>query len=180
MPLRIAHIGARERAALRRQEALDLRVQGKSYRKIGEALGVSGKTAFGDIQRSLADLARLERGKAEDARRLDLLRIDKGIAGLSAAYEAGDPKAVTAMVKLLERRAKLLGLDAPQRTLHGGDPEAPPVAVQVETMTEEQRLDRLHQLIELAQSRARQQHALPYHPPDGRHEHDGAGARADA
>jgi hypothetical protein len=182
MPLRIARIGARERAALRRQEALELRVQGKSYRRIGEALGVSGKTAHGDITKALADLAAKEQHLTREMRQLDLARIDKGIAGLTPAYEAGDPKAVTAMVRLLERRAKLLGLDAPSRSLVGGDPDNPPIAVQVDGLTSAERVDKITRLLQLAESR-RALTVLALPPPllgggDG-HCHDGSGGIAD-
>ena len=52
--------GTRETAAERRQQALELRKQGNSYRAIGAALGVSEKTAHQDVQRALRALAALE------------------------------------------------------------------------------------------------------------------------
>ena len=172
MTLVAANPGKREAAAIRREKALALRVQGKSFRQIGAELGVSGKTACEYVHKVLADLAAKEQGNARIARQIDLERINKGIQGLTPAYEAGDPKAVMAMCRLLERRSRLLGLDAPSRVLHGGDPDAPPIAVADLTQTE--RADRLRELI--AVTRSRQAPALlTYQPTSNGHVADGAG-----
>ena len=47
--------GASETAIVRRGKALDLRCGGATYRQIGVELGVSGKTAWQDVEAALAD-----------------------------------------------------------------------------------------------------------------------------
>src|SRR5688572_28673291 len=66
----------RIQAAERRQRALDYRKAGASYRAIGDALGVSEKTAHGDVQQALASLAAQEQASAEQLRALELARLD--------------------------------------------------------------------------------------------------------
>jgi hypothetical protein len=82
------------------------------------------------VREAMAQLAKVDAKKAEDARRLDLLRVDAAVTGLMPKVKRGDPKAAVGLVKLLERRARLLGLDAPARSLVGGDPEAPSIQVE--------------------------------------------------
>jgi hypothetical protein len=169
----MTNIGGRERAAVRRQRALELRITGMPFREIGRQLGVSGCQAHHDIARSLAELAAREQDQARIARQLDLERINKALAGVMPKAEKGDPQAVNALVRLLELRARLLGLDAPLRAHHGGDPDAPPIAV--EQLSPDDRERRLLELITAARGRAGVDvPALAYHPPDG------AGAVTDA
>lgn len=119
-------------AAALEQEATDLRATGMSYLLIGKKLGVAADTAMDAVERVLLRTRRGADEKADAARRLDLMRVDQLLAGLweratdpamatvdvpadtetgIKAYE-GQDKAVDRVVKLLERRAKLLGLDA--------------------------------------------------------------------
>jgi hypothetical protein len=99
----------RDRAA----HALELRIAGHSYRAIARALGVNERTAFHDVQDELARLEPVIKQKAERLRDLESRRLDRCTTVLDAALEDGDPRAVLASVRIMERRAKLLGLDAP-------------------------------------------------------------------
>ena len=99
----------------RQIQALDLRKTGKSYRAIGDALGISYTQAHRDVMTELKRLARLRRDKAEELRQLELERLDAYEEALHTGAAAGDPKAILAVVKLMERRAKLTGLDAPEQ-----------------------------------------------------------------
>lgn len=99
----------RERAA----KALDLRIAGATYRQIGKSLAVSEKTAYHDVQDELARLDAIVKAKAERLRDLEARRLDLWTVALSAGIKSGDPRAIGAAVRLSERRARLLGLDAP-------------------------------------------------------------------
>ena len=112
--------GQVEAAAARRQKALDLRIAGARYRQIGAQLGVSPQTAYRDVQTALGELATLQHRKAEKLRELELERCDKLTLALWPKVKSGDEKAVRAVVAIMERRAKLLGLDAPTKLEHGG------------------------------------------------------------
>jgi hypothetical protein len=116
--------------ALFEDRALELRCQSKSYAYIAAELGVSECAAMDAVERVLVRTRRGTNAKADLARRLDVERVDRLIAGIwdraTAAPEAfdfdGEPatpdyeaqdRAIAQVTKLLERRAKLLGLDAP-------------------------------------------------------------------
>lgn len=106
--------GASERAAERRREALELRKAGATYRQIGRQLHVSGKTAYKDVQRELAVIAK-ERGKvAEDVLGLELERLDAMQLALSRKVGGGDDRSITTALRVMERRAALVGLDKPK------------------------------------------------------------------
>lgn len=134
--------GTRENAAERRVQALKLRIAGASYRVIGEQLGVSGKTAWEDVHHALAELAELEEALTKEYRALELARLDdwtldaarilktthplvSGGKVLSGFTESGKvigltdegPKlqAIDRLLRISERRARLLGLDAPSK-----------------------------------------------------------------
>jgi hypothetical protein len=86
---------------------------------------VSYQQAYRDVQDALGELKPLQDGKAERVRELELERWDRLILGLWPKARAGDEKAVRAVVAVMERRAKLLGLDAPTTLEHRGSETAP-------------------------------------------------------
>lgn len=119
-----AQPGKSEAAAARRVKALDLRKAGASYRQIGAQLGVSEAQAFNDVKAALDALNKLEIAAAEDVRRLELERLDTLTLALWPNAKSGKEGAIDRILKLMERRAKLLGLDAPtKQELSGPDGE---------------------------------------------------------
>lgn len=108
-----------------------LRARGLSVRAVAAELDVSVATAHARI-RAGEDAERatgvLDRDRARAA---DAAVIDVWLGRLDAAYLDPDApiertvKAVTAAVRLLERRAKLIGTDAPVRVRVGEDREPP-------------------------------------------------------
>lgn len=121
--------GEAERIAARRIDAMRLRKAGHSYRAIAARLRVDVATAWDDVQAELTALRGLTVKVAEDVRAIELQRLDDATLGLGPKIKKGDPKAVMAMVRVSDRRAKLLGLDAPQRrevTGADGAPLVPP------------------------------------------------------
>jgi hypothetical protein len=87
------------------------------------------------------ELARLNKRRAEEATevtRMELERIDALFAAVWPAASAGDGPAVDRALAMMGRRAKLLGLDAPQkRELTGAD--GGPMAFSLENYLEIQR-----------------------------------------
>lgn len=107
---------AEKGAILQRQlQALDLRKRGFSYRDIGEKLGVSHGQAYNDVMKELSRLAKERDGSLEELRQLELERLDGLITALEPMARVGDTAAVNAYLKVMERRAKYLGLDAPDK-----------------------------------------------------------------
>jgi hypothetical protein len=101
--------------AERQLQALDLRRRGYSYRKIAAELECGLTTAFRDCTRHLEDVREKCREKAEQINDLDLERLDEALMAIWDKVEQGDCKSIETMLKIMERRAKMLGLDSPDR-----------------------------------------------------------------
>lgn len=86
-------------------------MEGKTFTVIAEEIGYnSPQAAYDAVKRSIAAITR---EPAEELLKLELERLDVlwGIQYLTA--QGGDVQAMAACMKIMERRAKLLGLDAP-------------------------------------------------------------------
>lgn len=68
--------------------------------------------AFEDVQFALQELNREFRLEAEELRRLEAEKLDRLESALFPSALHGNPKAVDAIRGLMERRSRLLGLDA--------------------------------------------------------------------
>jgi len=113
-----------------------LRIAGGTYRAIGQQLGVSEYAAYHDVQDELGRLDAIVKKKAERLRELEAERLDQLTVALAPAIRTGDPRAIGAAVRLMERRAKLFGLDAP--TQFSG-PEGEPMSITVQHIYEPDR-----------------------------------------
>jgi hypothetical protein len=107
------------------EKAIALRIGGASYKEIGQRLGLSCSAAHKMVMRVLE---KDQRKTAEDRERLlqmELMRLDRMQLGLWSQAKAGNQGAVDRVLRIQERRAKYLGLDAPNRhelTGKDGDP----------------------------------------------------------
>ncbi len=111
-------------AAARRAEALRLRAAGKSYAEIARALGVNESTAWRLVKKEFDRLNAATRETAHEVRRLELDRLDGLHEALWPSAKSGNTQAIFAALKVMERRAKLLGLDAPTKVgLEGANGE---------------------------------------------------------
>ena len=108
-----AQPGKAEAAAARRLQAIQLRMGGASYRAIAERLGVSDAQAFNDVKAELAKIAKLTSAEAEHVRTIELERLDAMTLALWSKAEQGDQGAIDRLLRVMERRSKLMGLDAP-------------------------------------------------------------------
>ena len=100
-------------AKVKAAKALELRMEGKTFEVIAEELGYAGKQgAYDAVKRSLDAITR---EPAQELIKLDLERLDVlwQIQYLNA--QGGDVQAMAACMKIMERRARLLGLDAPEK-----------------------------------------------------------------
>lgn len=96
--------------AERRLEALQMRRAGHTYAEIGEALGVNPSRAHAIVQTTLRNMLR---EPADDVRQMEDTRLDSMLRALWGRIEHGDVAAISAALRIMERRARLLGLDAP-------------------------------------------------------------------
>ncbi len=107
--------GGRERAAARRLAALELRKGGASYREIGKHLGVSEAQAHRDVCRALEALNKVTETEAEVVRTLELARLDAMLMPMLRQAKQGNQGAVDRVLRIMERRAKMLGSDKAQK-----------------------------------------------------------------
>ena len=101
-------------AAERRNKALDMRSRGYSYTDIAKALGISRSTAHKYVTAELDKLRAETRASAAQIRSLELARLDRlwrRAEEMLADGDADGAKAIAAAIRIMERRARLLGLD---------------------------------------------------------------------
>lgn len=108
--LNVKSIKQRERDA----QLLELRKQGLSFDAIGELHGISGTAARKAVKKLLD---RIEHEPADELRRLENERLDVALAALWESVRDGSESAIATLIKLMERRAKLLGLDTRDTTI---------------------------------------------------------------
>jgi len=94
--------------------ALELRKQGKSLQQIADELGYSGPS--GAHQALTRAIEQTVSEPAESVRRLELLRLDALFEKVWGKVEAGELALGDFILRLMARRAKLLGLDAPAQS----------------------------------------------------------------
>jgi hypothetical protein len=133
--------GAAQRVATaqRRTQAVQMRLEGATYEAIAEALGYSGRNAaYADINRALEASVTEQRRAAEVLRQEELLRLDllwskvwevlarehvtvsngrlvRGDNGQPLRDDGPVLQAVDRLLRIMERRTKYLGLDAPTK-----------------------------------------------------------------
>ena len=122
------NVGAAAKSSVRRirttektLRALELRKQGLNYTQIGEELGCNRSTACRYVLSELENLADKCREEAVHVRDLELQRLDALYLKAWEAVEEGDLPSIDRCLRVQERRAKLLGLDAAEKVEHSGD-----------------------------------------------------------
>lgn len=98
----------------RSMKALELRKAGATYENIAQMLGYSSKsTAFSAVNR-LMQTAKREGSK--EAFEIELRRLDDLFMTLWPLARQGEMPAIDRCLRIMERRAKMLGIDAPDRS----------------------------------------------------------------
>lgn len=94
----------------RERQAVNLARGGLGFAEIATQLGYANASgAWKAVQRALA---RVPQGAVEDYRRIELLRLDRLWAAYWAKALGGDLPAALYLLKVSERRSRLLGMDA--------------------------------------------------------------------
>ena len=96
-------------------KVLELRRQGLSYEKIGNQLGIHFTTAHHWVRDLMRELAQQASETAEEVRQLEEQRLDEMLEPLWPKAQAGDIRADEMVLRIMERRARLRGLDAPTK-----------------------------------------------------------------
>jgi DNA-binding transcriptional MerR regulator len=111
--------------AERRRQALELRKAGFSFPEIARALGMCDAAgAYRLIQSALKETLR---EPADEVRKLELERLDRLTRAIWQRAVGGDGESIDRVLRLMQRRAKYLGLDLstdePTPPRNGGNKE---------------------------------------------------------
>jgi FAD/FMN-containing dehydrogenase len=129
MPRRESPTGPRRLAAAERtRQAMALKKAGKTYEEIRRALGISKGAAVKAVQRGLAEIKDETSRDAEEHRAIESARLDTAQAAIWPQVMQGDLAAIDRFVRLSQRRAALLGLDAPTKVDATVEDKTPPRA----------------------------------------------------
>ena len=103
-------------AAERREQALQRRIGGWTFQRIGDELGITRQSAHNLVITALKDLNEKVMESAAELQRLELERLDTMNNAIWGAVLKGDVGAIDRAIRIQARRAALLGLDAPKKT----------------------------------------------------------------
>ena len=110
---------------------------GRGYTEIAAALGIGKSQAHRLVKTALAECVEAVTAEATQLKAEELSRLDGMLSGIWVEARKGHLGAIEKVLKIMERRAKLLGLDAPTRHALGGDESAPPIKSEhAHTMTD--------------------------------------------
>jgi len=112
-------------------DSLRLRIRGYSYRRIAEELGIGKTLAHKYVVQALVEIREQNSESAHELRTLELERLDVMQAKLSPLGDADalDARTADTILRIMERRAKLIGLDAPIDARFGGLPGGAPISL---------------------------------------------------
>lgn len=103
---------------------------GMNYRELAEVCGVSIGTISSDVKIILGRWRKEQVADTSDYAQMELRRLDKALNAIWNKVIDGQLDALDRFLRIQERRAKLLGLDAPNETqLSGAD--GGPLAVSI-------------------------------------------------
>lgn len=105
----------RIKALADQQKALELRRMAYGYQKIADTLGIGLVTAHRHVQNGLREARDQVSASTEALRSEELSRLDAMHQGVWVRAMKGESAAIDRVLKIMERRAKLLGLEAPVR-----------------------------------------------------------------
>lgn len=88
---------------------------GATYRDIANALNVSVGTVAGDAEAILEEWRTERVAKTDERVVLDIRRLDLALNAIFDKVQAGDMRAIETMLRIQERAARYLGLDAPAK-----------------------------------------------------------------
>lgn len=143
---------ANSRVALaqeRRKQAFTMRTAGANYQKIGDALGISRQGARKTVEAAMDVLNKEVSDSALHYRTLQLERLEVMHSGLWEKAVEGREFAVDRIVKIMDRQAKLLGLDSPVKFA----PTDPTGKASYDPITDPERAAQLEAILQSARDR---------------------------
>lgn len=109
-------------------EALNLRRIGLSYTQIAKRIGCSTAWAQKLVVTALAETVRERNLATADLIQIDLERLDAALLAIWPGVVNGDVSKIDRLLRILQRRARMLGLDAPKK-IEASGPDGGPIEV---------------------------------------------------
>jgi len=116
-------------ATEKQAKAVRLRIEGYTHQQIADKLGYEGRQGACDAVQ--AALKKTLKEPADDYRKLELERLDMMFQAIWDDVTNGKVNKIDRALKIMERRSKLLGLDAPIKGQIDGDIGLTAVIMQV-------------------------------------------------
>lgn len=130
------------------QKAIELRIAGYTLPYIAEHAGYSNPNNAARAIRNKLEIHKVDDAElVAELRRVDLERLEQITSAIWAKATAGDLKSIDRVVRIMERRAALMGLDAPKRNEISGPGGAP-----IEVDARQALIGRITQLVERAET----------------------------
>jgi transposase len=104
----------------RERDAIRYRLAGATYADIANRLGVSEVGAYKIVKRVLEREAKTTAEESHEIRSVEVKRLDALLVIAWKKAAQGDLGAVDRILRIMERRSRFLGLDAPEKTVHSG------------------------------------------------------------
>ena len=144
--------GAKETANANKLKAFQLRRAGYNFRAIAAELEISASTAYRYVKGQLDKVRQDTWLEAQNAITLESERLDRlQVSYWNKAVNQGNIRAGMMVLKIMERRAKLLGLDAGDRArLHSNNAIEQMIANLRFLMSKEQSLTKRKQAVGVA------------------------------
>ena len=121
---------SRTKAAERRLRCLELRRSGQTLEAIGAELGITRQAVHKHLTTAIASLRVQTAGEAADLKVQHADRLDRLLVAVWDKATAGDLRAIDTALRVLDRIARLHGVDAPFKVAptdpDGDEPFAPP------------------------------------------------------
>ncbi len=95
------------------QEAIALRKAGYTLAEIGAAMGVTKERIWFVIDSAMQEYRDDIKRGLDELRAIEIARLDRMLQAVWKAAAGGDLQSVDRVLRISERRARLLGLDAP-------------------------------------------------------------------
>ena len=109
---RKASVAVREKG----RQAISLRMAGATMSEIASQLGYANESgAYKAVMRELEQTTQDMGESTEAVRQIELKRLDQMLSPIWNAVTTGDQTAINTALRIQERRAALLGLDAPKQ-----------------------------------------------------------------
>lgn len=99
----------------KKMQIMQLRVAGWAIWQIADHLQISTQNVHSHILEQLSVWRDMTQEMSNELRELEVQRLDEFLRALWPKIQTGNPRAIETALKVAERRAKLLGLDAPEK-----------------------------------------------------------------